>query len=349
MAARSQRPRRRVQGGGDSGVNASRSRQERSEHTVGVESGAPAPPTHDFTIVVVTHNSAPDLKRLLASIANHLQPRPPVIVVDAASQDDSAAVASTYRCEVIELHRNVGFGAACNLGVERASTEATVLLNPDCELSDSSIVQLVAFAVRNQCIAAPRLLNSDGSVQDSAHCIPASLWSVIGAVAPRRLLPHPLRSRVEPHRSHAARPVGWVIAACVAAPTRVLRKLGPFEARDFLFYEDLDLCLRARKLGVETWLVPEVRITHAGGTSVKRAMGDRSAFLKAARRREVVRRRLGAHALVADDVCELATYSLRLIGRTVLRLPADRDRRNLLAHWAAIRAPRAAGRKTPLA
>ncbi|GBD45587.1 N-acetylglucosaminyl-diphospho-decaprenol L-rhamnosyltransferase [bacterium HR41] len=290
----------------------------------------------DFTIVIVTHDSAPELERLLASAGRFLRPRPPIVVADTGSHDDSSAVAQRYGCTVLELPAGTGFGAACNAGIEWATTDVTVLVNPDCELRNGDLRQLASFAHERRCLAVPRLLNSDGSVQDSAHPRPGTGAAILGAISPRPLLPRALRLRVEPYRTDVPRPVGWAIAACLAAPTKLLRELGPFEPDDFLFYEDLDLCLRAADVGVDTWYVPSVELVHTGGTSVQRAFGEHVAALKAARRREVVKRRLGRVALAVDDACELATYALRLSARTLARRPIERDRRCLRAHWNAI-------------
>ena len=69
---------------------------------------------------------------------------------------------------------------------------------------------------------------------------------------------------------------------------RLLRRLGPFDPGVFLFYEDMDLCLRARAAGVPTVLHPEVVVRHLGGRSTARAFGGEAFDLQARRRREVV-------------------------------------------------------------
>ena len=112
----------------------------------------------------------------------------------------------------------------------------------------------------------------------------------------RAVLPHARAARSPTARARPRR-VGWAIAACVAAPTALLRRLGPFDPGAFLFYEDMDLCLRARAAGVPTVLHPEVVVRHLGGRSTARAFGGEAFDLQARRRREVVGARLGARAL----------------------------------------------------
>jgi len=101
--------------------------------------------------------------------------------------------------------------------------------------------------------------------------------------------------------------VGWALAAALAAPTELLRRLGPFDPGAFLFYEDMDLCLRARAAGVPTVLHPEVELTHTGGHSYDAAPID----VLARRRREVVGANLGERALCWDDAAQIAEYGVR--------------------------------------
>jgi GT2 family glycosyltransferase len=101
--------------------------------------------------------------------------------------------------------------------------------------------------------------------------------------------------------------VGWALAAAIAAPTELLRRLGPFDPGAFLFYEDMDLCLRARAAGVATVLHPEVELTHAGGHSYDEAPIE----LLARRRREVVGGNLGPGALRWDDAAQIAEFAAR--------------------------------------
>lgn len=296
-----------------------------------------------FALVTVIHNSAPELARLLDSIDRHLHPRPRVIVVDDGSSDDGAELAATRGCEVLRQERARGFGAACNVGVAAVSEPVTVLINPDCELRDDGLRRLAHAAIERHALVAPRLLHQDGHIQDSAHPLPGGAAVLTGAFLPHRVLPARVRSWIEPYRTTRERRVGWAIAACIAAPTELLHALGPFDPQGFLFYEDLELCLRAAARGYPTWLLSQIEVVHTGGTSVERALGAEVPLLKALRRREVVRRNLGRRRLVIDDLSELATYGLRLAARTLLRRDATRDRRHLHAHLAAIRAARGRG------
>jgi GT2 family glycosyltransferase len=264
-----------------------------------------------FTAVVAIHDSAPELEALLRSVRRHLDPAPQIVVVDSGSRDDGAAVARAQGAEVVVLDRNRGFGAASNAGVERARNAVTVLLNPDCELPDGSLAGLAAEAARRDALLAPRLLEADGRLQRSAHPPPGTPAAMLPALWPPGAMPRALRERFEPWRSDRPRAVGWAIAACLAARTDLLRRLGPFDPGAFLFYEDLDLCLRARAIGVPTELRPGVRVVHHGAHATGPALGARAVDLQARRRRAVIGARLGARALALDDAAQALTFGVR--------------------------------------
>ena len=272
----------------------------------------------EFAILTVIHDSAPDLERLLDSVGRHLDPAPPVVVVDSGSRDGGADLARRRGAQVVALDGNRGFGAGCIAGLERVQAPVTALVNPDVELLDAGIAELAAEAAGTDALLAPRLLNADGSVQDSAHPPPGRLEGLVPALLPRPLLPGPLRQRYEPWRSDSPRPVGWAVAACLVARTDLLRRLGPFDPDAFLFYEDMELCLRARREGVPTLLRPQVALRHRGGASVGPALGDGDLQLRARRRREVMARE-GQVPLLLDDLAEAATFATRAAARRLTR------------------------------
>jgi glycosyltransferase involved in cell wall biosynthesis/GT2 family glycosyltransferase len=277
-----------------------------------------AAPGTGIAFVTVTYNSAQELRRLAASIARHL-PGARLVVVDNASGDDSRAVAEAAGATLLANSENRGFGAAANAGVAAVTDPITVIVNPDVELVDDSLAVL-AEQVEPGRLYAPRLLNADGSRQDSAHPLPASPATALYSLIPGAALPPPIRRRAEPWQSQQPRRVGWATAACLVAQTDTLAKLGPFDESIFLYAEDLELGLRA-----ETWFHPDARVIHTSAHSTDRAFGGENYELLAKQRRDVVRRRMGRRRAMVDDVIELMTFADRALLRTLSGRSARRE------------------------
>jgi GT2 family glycosyltransferase len=293
-----------------------------------------------YTVVVVLHDSGPELRTLLASLREPAQ----LVVVDTGSRDDGPRLARDAGAELIELADNPGFGAANNAGLARARHDVTVLLNPDCHVLDGSLSALAELAaVHPHALHVPRLLNADGSLQRSAHPLPGGAGALLPALIHPPLLPRGLRDRAEPHRAERPRTVGWAIAACLAASTRLLRELGPFDPAVHLFGEDMDLCLRARAVGAPTVLHPQLRIRHTGGHATQR--DGEPLELIARRRREVVGARLGPGALTRDDLAQALTFATRSIAHALTGGDSSRPHAQLAAlRRVRAAAPRATGR-----
>lgn len=288
------------------------------------------------SIVVVIHDSRDDLVRLLGSLAAHV-PESQVIVVDSGSTDDGPEAAREWGVELLTLDGNPGFGAANNAGIARARHPTTVLVNPDVVALDDDLATLATLPAARDALFAPRLLNEDGTVQRSAHALPGTWRELVPALVHPRALPAAARLRTDPWRATEPVEVGWAIGACLAGRTETLRRLGPFDPSAFLYAEDLDLCLRARAIGVPTILRPDLALVHTGGTSADAAFGGEPLTLKAERRRAVVGANLGARSLALDDAAQALTFATRAAARITLRRDASRERAQLAALRAARR------------
>jgi N-acetylglucosaminyl-diphospho-decaprenol L-rhamnosyltransferase len=300
-------------------------------------SGAAAAPTRqgaELAIVTVLHNSEAELATLLASLERHL-PEAQVVVVDSGSSDGGAEFARRWHggpAQVLELGENVGFGRGVNAGLELVDRPVTVLLNPDTELLDASLVAAAREALRDpERLIAPLVLRPDGSREDNAQHEPGSPALLGHALVPGAVLPYSLAIRAEPWRARQPRGVGWAVASCLVGRTELLRRLGPFDERTFMYAEDLELGLRAHDSGVDTVFWPAARVIHTGAHSARRAFAGEPFELLAERRRRVVRERRGALRQRVDDLLQLATFSDRLLLKRLAGRPAGRERRQIAA------------------
>ena len=296
------------------------------------------PEPDQLTLVTVSHNSERELAELLATVARHL-PGVRVVAVDCASDDASVEVARRAdRVEAIVLYRNVGFGSASNIGVARSDTPVTALVNPDVEILDSSLLDLAAEALAPgapERLLAPLVLSPGGSRQDTVHPAPCSIADLARALIPPAGVPGPAGVALAPWRSRTARRVGWAVGCALVARTDTLRRLGPFDESIFMYGEDMELGLRARELGVETWFWPSARVLHHGSHSSARAFGGEPFELQARARHDVVARRMGPRSASLDDAAQAVTFASRLALKRALRRPAEREPRQLRAVLAA--------------
>lgn len=288
-------------------------------------------PAAQLALVTVTHNSARELGTLLRSAAQHL-PGARVIVVDNGSADDTVAVArSAPNATLIELAENRGFGAGSNAGLRLVDEPVTALVNPDVELLDDSLLALAAELAEADRLLAPLVLSADGSRQDTVHALPASAAELVSALLPPRALPGRFGVRLAPWHASRPRRVGWAVGCAVLARTGTLRRLGPFDERTFLYGEDLELGLRARAAGIDTWFWPSARVLHTGGHATSRTFADEPFELLARARHDAVERGLGARRARLDDRVQALTFGSRRLLKSALGIDAERERRQLAA------------------
>ncbi|MQA76227.1 MAG: glycosyltransferase [Solirubrobacterales bacterium] len=299
-----------------------------------------APSPRGYSIVVVTHECARHLGALVASLNEHLDGSQELIVVDNASSDAPAAVAGGWkgRHRFIELGENAGFGVASNVGVAEVAEPATVLLNPDTEVLDDGLGRLAAAALELGGLIGPRVLNPDGTIQPSASGPEVGVWPWVRALVPGAVQPAALLARTEPYRLERRVAVSWLLGACIAGPTDVLRRLGPFDPALHMYGEDVDLGLRAAAAGIGSWLDPGAcALFHHGQGSSVVAHGSREGWRAAGTLnwRAVLRRAYGPRREWLAWRALRLNLRLRLLAKAPLGRAGERDRRALEAAIAA--------------
>ena len=294
--------------------------------------------TPDLSFVVVTWNSEEDLAELIESMSSHLSDpeRIELVVVDNASSTDPTPIAQRWEGSVIcrRLDSNIGFGGAVNLGIGLATAPVCVICNPDVRLVDDSLEALARVALARQALVGPRLIWSDGSLQPSASGPVVGVWPWIGALIPGAIQPGWMLRRTEPWRLEGTIEVTWLTGAVIAAPTALLRDLGPFDESIELMYEDLDLCLRAARRSIQSLFAPEVAMAiHIGGTAREKRFADDGLALAQGNRREVIERSFGVGAAGRST----AALKLNLLLRSALKRILGRSSSPERAELSAIR------------
>jgi GT2 family glycosyltransferase len=237
--------------------------------------------TPQVSIVIVSFNTRDLLRECLQclerSAANICHE---IIVVDNASSDGSAdMIAFQYsRVRLIRSDVNLGFASANNRGFEIARGCYIVLLNSDAFLAPNALALSVEHMEDNSAagLGGARLVGRDDSWQPAARMFPSPLNDLlmISGLAARYPRSH-LLGRADRTWADPGQPatVDWVPGAFSIIRREALDRVGYFDERFFLYYEEVDLCRRIKEAGYEIWYWPDVKALHLGGESSKTISG----------------------------------------------------------------------------
>jgi GT2 family glycosyltransferase/serine acetyltransferase len=294
-----------------------------------------------LAIVIVNYRSAALAIDCLRSLADTHAPGPPpsTVVVENCSPDDSlaqlrAAVTAngwSSWCRIEPADRNGGFAYGNNVGIRAAGAwlgsvpEFVLLLNPDTIVRADAVRHLLRFMDEHPGvgIAGSRLEDPDGTPQRSAFVFPTWLGELNEALRfgpaskmlSRWVVAPPVRDK--PHRTD------WVAGASMLIRRTVFDRVGLLDAAYFMYYEEVDFCLRAHRAGFECWYVPASRVVHLVGQSSGIVHGKprrRPAYWFESRRRYFVRCFGLTHAALAD-IAFLLTFPVWRLRRALQRKP----------------------------
>ena len=229
-------------------------------------------PEPKLSIVILNHNSGRMLRDCLDSLLGQDFSFPyEVIIPDNASSDTSLQLAAERwgeRIRVLHNGDNRGFSWGNNRGIAVCRGEYICLLNPDTIIHDGAFEQLVRFMdehPRAGCVG-PKVLNRDGSFQLSAkRSIPSPFDAMCRALGLSKLFPNSKRlaryniTYLDPDETAQ---VDASTGCCMLIRRKALEQVGPFDEGYFIYCEDVDWFLRAKRAGWEVWYVASALIEH---------------------------------------------------------------------------------------
>jgi len=224
----------------------------------------------DLSIIIVNWNTKELLLNCLESIFRHPANLTfEVIVVDNGSSDSSVpAVREHYpNINLIANSSNLGFARANNQAIRSTVSRYCLLLNSDAELTPEALRGMFEFMEENPQvgIAGAKLLNRDGSMQNSFDNIPSLTTELLNKSLLRAILPRRYPSK----KSAITSPVEIesVIGACMLIRRKALDEVGLLDENYFLFLEETDLCFRMHKAGWKVFYLPQIEVYHLQGKS----------------------------------------------------------------------------------
>jgi GT2 family glycosyltransferase len=229
-----------------------------------------------ITAILVTFNTRELALEALADLSEQIQAYPgsQIIVVDNASHDGTPdAIAARFPEVTLDVSAtNLGFAAAVNRGLREATSRWLLLVNPDLRICEGSLAALVETA-RSQPghgLYAGRFIDVHrGTGEDSVAVLP-SIGQLLGYATGIGAMARRAGWRSAPRRAAAAaKPteVDAVPGTFLLIETQAWRELGGFDARYFMYSEDLDLSVRVVASGRRPLYVPAALVQHAGGAS----------------------------------------------------------------------------------
>jgi len=232
------------------------------------------------SIVVVTWNSAPFLRRSLEGIRAQTYQPVEVIVVDNASEDDGVAMCRDDAFTIIRNTTNRGFSAAVNQAIARARGEFVLLCNPDAYLDPRYVAEIVAamMAAPDVGSATGTLMREEGNVIDTAGIRMTRSGRHLDIQSFSQVRERPSPGLRPPSPAGAGEgPVAEVFGASGAAGMYRMSFLRDvaidgeiFDEDFFAFREDADIAWRGRLFGWRSIHVPP-----AVGTHVRRVTPER--------------------------------------------------------------------------
>lgn len=288
-----------------------------------------------LSIVIVNWNTRDLLLRVLGQLLS--APAPglslEVLVVDNQSSDDSveAARRAFPAAIVLPQPRNGGFAYGVNRGLLAARAGLVLLLNTDTDVSLAALAAFVAEAAQHPeaGILGPRIVDEHGHVQVSTWNAHRPRHYLLQALGLGRLLPHPPPPGDRPSAVECT-------SGCVFLIRRqTLQRTGGMDERFFMYYEEADLCARARADGWQVLHLPAQSFVHAGGLSAGQAA--RRTFL--AFRESCLLYHAQWHGRLATEwvrACLLLGCCLRLVAWLLVAATGRRHRAGLYAAAVAM-------------
>ena len=249
--------------------------------------GAAERPPADLDVVITNWNSGELLRGCIAALAGStMASRLNVVVVDNASSDGSAERlgGERLRLQVLRNRSNRGFGAACNQGAACGRAPFLLFLNPDTRVAPDALARaldhLRAPEQGRTGVLGIRLVDETGKTQRTCANEP-TLWRLLAQNAgldrlfPRLVPPHFLTGW-----DHAeTRPVDQVMGAFLLIRRELFERLGGFDERYFVYYEDVDLCASVRRAGCEVVHFAGAEAWHQGGGTTNQIKGRRLFYM----------------------------------------------------------------------
>lgn len=200
-------------------------------------------------------------KLLMQSVRDQME----IIVIDNHSDNESIGfLRANLRhlpVRIVETRANMGFGAGYDAGIRQARGEYILINNPVKILEDTGVEKMLKKMQADPTIGilAPKLVHPDGSVRESSRGFPRPLDVISKRTFLKRWFPSRMRRYLDMDRDpDTERDTDWIAGGCLMIRKDLFEKIGGFDHRFFLFFEDIDLCRRVWQAGSRVVYAPSI-------------------------------------------------------------------------------------------
>ncbi len=228
-----------------------------------------------ISIIYVYFNTPLEIVKSINSIVRSAgKNKYEIIIVDNNSSKKLPKIISSDKdIKIIKSRVNNGFAFGCNLGASKAKGEYLLFLNPDTVLLKNSIAKLLkSFSTLNKVgIAGPAMIDSNNLKLPTINAfitIPRAIfaYSFLNKLFPKNSVSKKFWMLNSDRRKILS--VDVISGACMLIKKELFEKIGGFDERFFMYFEEQDLCYRVKKAGFKVIFNPEVEIIHTIGASL---------------------------------------------------------------------------------
>ena len=225
----------------------------------------------DISIVILNYKSKGFTLNCIKSIkeADFKDLKYEIIVVDNNSDDSIGQILAWQYPEIsfVANKVNVGMGAGNNVGIKRANGKYVVIMNPDTIAFSDTFFKLYEFMEENQEVAlcGPQQLHPDKTIQNSCYHWPSLFTPMYRRtfLGNFRLAQKDLNRYLMKDFDHKSiKEVDWLLGSFLFCRKEMLEKIGLFDERYFMYFEDTDLCRRFWMEKKSVIYCPNVKIIH---------------------------------------------------------------------------------------
>ncbi|MBN2090348.1 glycosyltransferase family 2 protein [candidate division KSB1 bacterium] len=239
----------------------------------------------NLSIIIVTYNHSSEINACVEAILNSEGIwNGEIIIVDNASMDETTKIINdlikTNKSERIQIkldaqNQNTGFTHGTNLGLQQASGEFILLLNPDTIVFPDTLGKLIDYLKKCPAvgIVAPQLLYPDGRIQPSCRHFPKRrdvLWHLLGlnSLFPQNAIFNRWKMGNFAHNQEME--VDQPQGAALMTHRKAFESIGLLDENFPMFFSDVDWCQRFKMNGWKIIFYPDAKLIHHQGTSIHR-------------------------------------------------------------------------------